>query len=84
MEFSREKFKQKINHIVDYEIRKGLVKDKTDFAKKYEISPQALNKYIKKGSVGYVFVAKICKAYRLTSDFLVYDEDTFPPNKLPE
>ncbi len=84
MQFSREKFKQKINHIVDYEVRKGLVKDKKAFADKYEISPQALNKYIKKGSIGHEFVTKICKAYRLTTDFLIYDEDTFPPNKLPE
>jgi len=84
MEFSREKFKAKINHIVDYEIRKGLVKNKREFADSYEIYPQLLNKYIHSGSVGMKFIAKICTKYRLTSDFLLFDQDIFPPNKLPE
>lgn len=84
MYFSREKFKAKINHIVNYEIKNNLVKDKKAFALKYEITPQALNKYTKKGSIGYPFIGKICEAYRLTSDFLIFDKDTYPPNKLPE
>lgn len=84
MEFNREKFKQKILHIREYEVKWGIVKNKSEFARKYADYPQKMYKYWKKGSISMDFVANICTKYRITSDFLLFDKDTYPPNQLPD
>jgi len=84
MEFDKEKFKQKILHIREYEVRWKLVKNKSEFARKYDGYPQKMYKYWKKGSISMDFIGKICSSYRITSDFLLFDQNTYPPCKLPD
>ena len=84
MKFDRKEFASKIEHIIRYEIRMGISKNKAEFARNYGISPQLLNKYFKFGSLGMDFVARVCTKYRITSDFLLFNKNTLPPNKLPD
>ncbi len=73
MQFDREKLKKKLNAIIDYEIKMGLVRGKAEFARKYKIKPQLLQYYLTKGTFNVYFIGRICEEYNLTSDYLIYD-----------
>jgi len=78
--FDREKYRRKLNTIVEYELKMGIVRSKAEFARKYKVSQQLLNSYLKDGNLNVSFAGRICNQLNISSDYLIYDER---PNQRP-